>query len=105
AALAAGLITPAAAAVIAECDARLRKTATAADRGAAEALLVGFAETIPIRGLQHAAIHLRNRLDPDHGEKLEQEEEDQVAKREFRLVPNPDGSSRPAGYLDKEATA
>ena len=28
-----------------------------------------------------------------------------MARREFRLRPNPDGSSRPDGYLDKEATA
>jgi len=104
-ALAAGIITPAAASVIADTDAQLRKTATAAERGEAEALLVGFAETIPVRGLQNAAIHLRNRLDPDQGENLEAEEEAQVAKREFRLTPNPDGSSRPGGYLDKEATA
>jgi hypothetical protein len=91
--------------VIADTDAQLRKTATAAERSEAEALLVEFAETIPVRGLQNAAIHLRNRLDPDQGEKLEAEEEAQVAKREFRLTPNPDGSSRPGGYLDKEATA
>ena len=91
--------------MIADTDAALRKTATAAERGEAEALLVEFAETIPVRGLQNAAIHLRNRLDPDQGEKLEQDEEAQVAKREFRLTPNPDGSSRPGGYLDKEATA
>ena len=104
-ALEAGAITPAAATVIADNDAQLRKTATAAQRTQAEALLVEFAETIPVRGLQHAAIHLRNRLDPDHGDRLATEEEDQVARREFRLVPNPDGSSRPQGYLDKEATA
>ena len=104
-ALAAGVITPAAASVIADADAALRKTATAAERAEAEALLVEFAETIPVRGLQNAAIHLRNRLDPDQGDKLEQDEEAQVAKREFRLTPNPDGSSRPGGYLDKEATA
>jgi hypothetical protein len=105
AALAAGAITPAAAAVIAESDAKLRKVATAAQRCEAEALLVEFAETIPVRGLQHAAIHLGNRLDPDQGERLAAEEEAQVARREFRLTPNPDGSSRPGGYLDKEATA
>jgi Domain of unknown function (DUF222) len=105
AALAAGAITPAAAAVIAESDARLRRFATAGQRAEAEALLVEFAETIPVRGLQHAAIHLRNRLDPDQGERLAEEEEAQVARREFRLTPNPDGSSRPGGYLDKEATA
>ena len=105
AALQAGTITPAAAAVIADSDAQLRKVATAAQRAEAEALLVEFAETIPVRGLQHAAIHLRNRLDPDQGERLAEEEEAQVARREFRLTPNPDGSSRPGGYLDKEATA
>jgi hypothetical protein len=105
AALAAGTITPAAAAVIAESDAKLRKVATAAQRSEAEALLVEFAQTIPVRGLQHAAIHLHNRLDPDQGQRLAAEEETQVARREFRLTPNPDGSSRPGGYLDKEATA
>jgi hypothetical protein len=105
AALQAGTITPAAAGVIAESDAALRKTATAAERTEAEALLVEFAQTIPVRGLQNAAIHLRNRLDPDQGERLEKEEEEQVAKREFKLTPHPDGSSRPGGYLDKEATA
>jgi Domain of unknown function (DUF222) len=105
AALAAGTITPAAASVIAESDAALRKVATAAERTDAEALLVEFAATSPVRNLSHAAIHLRNRLDPDQGERLEKEEEDQVTKREFKLTPNPDGSSRPGGYLDKEATA
>ena len=105
AALAAGAITPAAAAVIADSDAKLRKVATAAQRADAEALLVEFAETIPVGGLQHAAIHLGNRLGPDQGQRLAEEEEAQVARREFRLTPNPDGSSRPGGYLDKEATA
>jgi hypothetical protein len=105
AALAAGTITPAAAAVIAESDAKLRKIATAAQRSDAEALLVEFAATIPVRGLQHAAIHLHNRLDPDQGQRLAAEEETQLSRREFRLTPNPDGSSRPQGYLDKEATA
>jgi hypothetical protein len=105
AALQAGEITPAAVAVIADSDAQLRKVATAGERADAEALLVEFAHTVNVRGLQNAAIHLRNRLDPDHGDRLAKEEEAQVARREFRLTPNPDGSSRPGGYLDKEATA
>jgi hypothetical protein len=60
---------------------------------------------MPVAGLQHAAVHLRNRLDPDQGDRLAKEEQAQVARREFRLRPNPDGSARPDGYLDKEATA
>jgi hypothetical protein len=105
AALAAGAITPAAAAVIAENDAKLRKVATAAQRGDAEAFLAEQAAVFNVRQLSNLAIHLRNRLDPDHGQRLTEEEEAQVARREFRLTPNPDGSSRPGGYLDKEATA
>jgi hypothetical protein len=104
-ALGAGTITPAAAAVIAESDAKLRKVATAAQRGDAEAFLAEQAAVVNVRHLSNLAIHLGNRLDPDHGQRLAEEEEAQVARREFRLTPNPDGSSRPGGYLDKEATA
>jgi hypothetical protein len=86
-------------------DAQLREVATAAERADAEVLLVEFAETIPLPGLQNAAIHLGNRLDPDQGDRLAEEDQAQVARREFRLTPNPDGSSRPGGHLDTEATA
>jgi Domain of unknown function (DUF222) len=105
AALAAGEIGPGAVAVIADTDRELAKFATAAQRSDAEAALAGHASVLPVQGLQHAALHLRNRLDPDQGDRLAKEEEAQVARREFRLRSHPDGSSRPDGYLDKEATA
>jgi len=78
AALAAGAITPAAAAVIAESDAQLRKVATAAQRADAEAFLAEQAAVFNVRHLTNLAIHLRNRLDPDQGERLAEEEEAQV---------------------------
>jgi hypothetical protein len=102
--VAAGQITPAAVAVIAE-SAALRPYASAAQRADAEAVLAEHAATLPVRGLQNAALHLRNRLDPDQGERLAKEEQAQAARREFRLRPNPDGSCRPDGYLDTEAAA
>jgi hypothetical protein len=105
AALGAGEITPAAVAVIAETDAVLGRFATAAQRAEAEAALAEHARRLPVRGLAHAALHLAHRLDPDQGERLAKEERAQAARREFRLRANPDGSSRPAGYLDKEAIA
>jgi hypothetical protein len=105
AALAAGEIGAGAVAVIADTDRELAKFATAAQRSDAEAALAGHASVLPVQGLQHAALHLRNRLDPDQGDRLAKEEEAQVARREFRLRSHPDGSSRPDGYLDKEATA
>jgi len=105
AALAAGEITPAAAAVIADTDQALARLATAAQRGEAEETLAGHARTLPVRGLSNVALHLTNLLDPDHGDRLVKDEEEQIARREFWLRPNPDGSSRPGGYLDKEATA
>jgi Domain of unknown function (DUF222)/HNH endonuclease len=105
AALSAGEIGPAAVAVIAESDAALRKVATAAERADAEATLADCARTLPVRGLQTVALHLQHRLDPDQGERLAKEEQAQVARREIRFRNNPDGSCRPDGYLDKEATA
>jgi hypothetical protein len=68
-------------------------------------VLAEHAATLPVRGLQNVALHLVHTLDPDQGERLAKEEQAQVARREFRLRPNPDGSARPDGYLDKEATA
>jgi hypothetical protein len=70
AALGAGEITPAAVAVIAETDQALGKFATAADRAQAEATLAELARTLPVRGLQNAALHLGHRLDPDQGDGL-----------------------------------
>jgi hypothetical protein len=105
AALAAGEIGTAAVEVIAETDTALRACATAAERAQAEALLVDHASRLPVRGLQAAALHLRHRLDPDRGHRLEREEQRQLARREFRLRIQPDGTSRPDGYLDVEATA
>jgi hypothetical protein len=105
AALEAGVITPAGVAVIADTDAQLRTCSTAAERAEAETVLVEHAATLNVRQLQAAALHLRHRLDPDRGARLAREEEQQVARREFQLLMNPDGSSRPGGYLDKEATA
>ncbi|MGZ4596721.1 MAG: DUF222 domain-containing protein [Actinomycetes bacterium] len=104
AALAAGDITPAAALVIADTDKALRTYATGAERREAETLLAEQAGVLDVRGLQAAALHLRHRLDPDQGDRLAAEEQEQVARRQFRLRMNPDGSSRPDGYLDKEAT-
>ena len=87
-------------------DARkLIKPSVAAHRTDAEATLVEHARTLAVRGLQNAALHLCNSLDPDQGQRLARDEQAQVARREFRLRINPDGSSRPDGYLDKEATA
>ena len=104
-ALATGEIGPAAVAVIADTDAELATFATATDRAAAEALPADHARRSPVRGLSHAALHLRNRLDPDQGQRLADDEQAHVARREFRMRMHPDGSSRPDGYLDKEATA
>ena len=105
AALSAGEITPAAVTVIADTDAELCRFATAAQRADAETVLAEQARTLNVRHLQNAALHLAHRLDPDQGERLAKDEQEQVAKREFRLHLHPDGSSRPDGYLDKEATA
>jgi Domain of unknown function (DUF222) len=104
-ALAAGTITAAAAAVIAETDTELAAFATAAQRADAEALLAEQGSVLPLRGLTNAAIHLAHRLDPDRGERLAKDEQAQAARREFALRANPDGSSRPSGFLDKESTA
>src|SRR4051812_19820699 len=104
AALAAGEVTGAAVAVIADCDAERAKFAPAGERAEAEAALVEHARTLNVRHLQNAALHLRHRLDPDNGDRLAKEEQQQVARREFSLRIQPDGSSRPDGYLDKEAT-
>lgn len=103
-ALASGAINTSAAMVIADTDTRLAKTATAAERAEAETLLVEQAQILDVRRLQAAALHLRHVLDPDWGDRIADEEEEQVARREFKLVSRPDGSSRPDGYLDKEAT-
>ncbi|HEX5812412.1 MAG TPA: DUF222 domain-containing protein [Pseudonocardia sp.] len=105
AALAAGEITPAKVAVIAESDRALAAVATAAERAQAEALLVEQAPALNVRALQTAATHLGHRLDPGRGERLADEEEAQVARRELRLYGRPDGSARLAGQLDKEAAA
>ena len=67
AALGAGEITPAAVAVIADTDAALRKFATAADRADAEATLAEHARTLPVRGLQNAALHLAAPAGPRPG--------------------------------------
>ena len=99
------MIGPGAVAVIADTDQQLARFATAAQRADAEAALAGHARTLPVRRLQYAATHLATWLDPDRGERLGKEERAQATRREFRLRPNPDGSSRPEGYLDKEATA
>jgi hypothetical protein len=93
AALGAGEITLAAAAVIADTDRELARFASAEQRSDAEAVLVGHASSLPVRGLAHAALHLRNVLDPDQGERLAKEEEAQVARREFRLRLHPEGLS------------
>jgi hypothetical protein len=104
-ALADGTITQAAAALIADTDRQLAATATAAERSDAETLLAEHAALLDHRGLQAAAIQLQHLLDPERGERIARDEAQQVAKREFRLLVRPDGSSRPDGYLDKEATA
>lgn len=104
-ALATGTITPAAAKVIADTDRALAKTASAAQRAEAEALLVEQASILDVRGLEAAGLHLRHLLDPDRGDKLADEEQEMVARRELRMRPNPDGSCRLDGYLDKEAHA
>jgi Domain of unknown function (DUF222) len=104
-ALAAGAISVAAATVIADTDEELRTCATAVERAEAQTVLVEHARVLNVRQLQAAALHVRHQLDPERGSRLEREERGQVARREFRLLLNPDGSSRPDGYLDKEATA
>jgi hypothetical protein len=88
-----------AAAVVAETDRALASDATAAGRADAE-----HARDLDVRGLQPAALHLRHRLDPDQGERIAAEEEEQVARRQFRLRVNPTARHAPDGYLDKEAT-
>ncbi|MDQ1669524.1 MAG: hypothetical protein QOE40_1585 [Actinomycetota bacterium] len=103
AALADGHITSAAVTVIADTDRALATTATAVERAQAEALLVEHAQQLNVRGLQAAALHVQHRLDPERGERMAQEEEVQVARRELRLIQQPDGSARVAGHLDKEA--
>jgi hypothetical protein len=101
--LAAGAVPAEAAALIADTDAVLAAHATAAQRRDAEALLAGQAQLLDHRALQHAAVHLRHVLDPDHGDRVAAEEQHQVARRSFRLRAQPDGSARADGYLDKEA--
>jgi hypothetical protein len=91
AAMTAGEITASAVSVIADTDTALSSCATAAQRTDAEGLLVEHARTLPIRGLQAAALHLRHRFDPEHGDRLTAEEERQVSRRAFRLRMTPTG--------------
>ncbi|MGZ4611340.1 MAG: DUF222 domain-containing protein, partial [Actinomycetes bacterium] len=104
-ALADGVITSAAVTVIAETDRALAVTATAAERSQAEQLLAEHAQQLNIRGLQAAALHLRHRLDPEHGKGMAADEARLTAQRELRLLEQPDGSCRLSGQLDKEASA
>lgn len=107
AALGAGLISPAAVAVVADTDQLLERCATAAERAEAESLLTWHAASLNVRHLQHAALHLRHRLDPDRdgrsGGALDREEHSQVEHRTLGLAAAPDGSARIDGHLDKEA--
>lgn len=105
AALSRGVITPAAAELIADTDRDLAAVATAGERDDADAFLAAQAELLGLRSLQATALHLRHRLDPERGRRLARDEELQVARRELRLADDADGSVRLCGRLDKEAGA
>lgn len=104
-ALAAGHISPAAATVLADTDHALARFATPTQRAQAEQSLTHHARTLNPHQLAVAALHLRTLLDPEHGTRLERDEQHQIAHRQFRIHRNPDGSAHLGGYLDKEAAA